>query len=207
MNIRFIGDVHGLYKKYVILTQKADFSIALGDIGFDYSFLGGVDHTKHKLLAGNHDNYDIMQNYPHFLGDFGMHAIDGECQIPFDCFYVRGGFSIDKQYRIPHRTWWPNEELSYAQMQECAALYEKIKPSIVISHECPADITPFVVKNDLKIQPSNTSKLLNHLLTIHQPDIWVFGHLHVSFRGVVEKVFPNTMFYGLGELEYVDFEV
>ena len=197
--IRLIGDVHGHYPEYLKILQTVDHSIQLGDFGFDYTVLDGVDHEKHRILAGNHDNYDAIGNHPHFLGDFGVHTV-GE----FSCFFIRGGNSIDKQYRTTRISWWEEEELSYVQMNKCAEAYKEACPDIVISHECPSEITPFAVNNNWGIRPSQTSRMLNGLLTIHQPQRWFFAHLHNSFRSVIGHIAPKTVFHCLDELEHFD---
>ena len=52
-----IGDVHGRMEEYVYATSRAHASIQLGDLGFDYCRLSQVDARRHRIVAGNHDNY------------------------------------------------------------------------------------------------------------------------------------------------------
>jgi hypothetical protein len=99
--IRLLGDVHYKVPSYMNLIKDAEYSIQLGDWGFNYSQLNKVDDTHHKILAGNHDNYDNMDRFPHFLGDFGVYSVGG-----YDFFFIRGAFSVDKKYRIPKISWW-----------------------------------------------------------------------------------------------------
>ena len=208
MKLRIIGDIHGRSRKHFEIATGADYSIALGDIGFDYEYLKTLDPEKHRCLAGNHDRYDIIYKYPHFLGDFGTYTIDNPQQIPFDCFFIRGGYSIDKAYRTEGISWWANEELSWEQMNECVKEYKRVKPDVVISHECPAEIIPYVVQNNFNITPSSTSRLLNELLTAHQPELWFFGHLHNTCEYHDDrKQEKKTIFYALDELDYIDLQL
>ena len=208
MKLRIIGDVHQKTKQYLKLIKETDYSIQLGDFGFNYDCLDNVDSNFHKITSGNHDNMNIVHQYPHFLGDFGTYTIDNPQQIPFDCFFIRGGYSIDKAYRTEGISWWANEELSWEQMNECVKEYKRVKPDVVISHECPAEIIPYVVQNNFNITPSSTSRLLNELLTAHQPELWFFGHLHNTCEYHDDrKQEKKTIFYALDELDYIDLQL
>ena len=78
-----------------------------------------------------------------------------------------------------------------------------MKESIVISHDCPTSIYVHVMTNPDKAKGSQTSKLLQALYDIHQPDAWYFGHHH---RRLTVEV-GQTTFECLGELDYLDIEV
>lgn len=194
--LRLIGDVHGHYEQYHRLLRKAHHTIQLGDFGFDYNTLSQVDARRHKVLGGNHDNYDDVGNWPHFLGNYGVYNIPG-----FGCiFFIRGGFSTDQHRRTEGVSWWANEELSMAECYAAIAEYVKIKPTFVVSHECPLSIVPLVSASP-HIIPSRTNQLLERMLKIHRPDQWVFGHFHKSWN----KVIDGTLFTCLDELECLDF--
>lgn len=192
MGLTFIGDVHGHYLDYMETIRNYEHSIQLGDYGFDWLTLKTVDPDNHKVLAGNHDNYDEAPTMPHYLGDFGQITHGG-----IELFFVRGGFSIDRRMRIEGRSWWRAEELETAEMCNAIELYNDVKPDLVISHECPADVVTKVVRSTKLFPPSNTAQLLAAMLCIHKPKLWIFGHHHNS------KVFGHkgTEFRCLAELE------
>lgn len=205
--LRFIGDVHGFAKKYLELIPQAEFSIQLGDLSYEYSFLNHVDSSKHKVLAGNHDNYTsengiFIHQTPHFLGDFG------KLEIPFlsSIFFVRGARSIDASQRPCWIDYWKEEELSYAQGMQALDFYEKENPKIVISHECPESIIDYISRgktwNGELIRPSSTANLLQNMLEIHEPDLWVFGHHHINF----DQKINNTRFVCVDILDVFDIE-
>ena len=194
-NFRIIGDVHGHYEYYHRLLRKSLSTIQVGDFGFDYTTLSGVDARRHRILGGNHDNYDEMGNWPHFLGNYGVHTIEGFGDI----FFIRGGLSIDRHLRTEGVTWWVDEELSMAECYAAMAKYARVKPNFVVSHECPVSIVPHVTAS-LKIIPSRTNQLLEQLFAIHQPKRWVFGHYHRSWKNVID----GTQFICLDELECLD---
>ncbi|GAG28122.1 unnamed protein product [marine sediment metagenome] len=169
----------------------------MGDFGFDYKVLSEVNSQHHKIIAGNHDNYNNIKenNYPHFLGDFGRAILNG-----VDFFFIRGAYSVDKAYRQEHISWWKDEELTYGESHKCFDSYLENKPSIVISHDCPT-----VMCERFKYSAyvsSNTQYLLQELFNAHEPDRWYFGHHH---RNITEKI-GKTTFTGLGELKFLDID-
>lgn len=197
IHLRLIGDVHGYKQRYLKRCRKAEHTIQLGDHGFNYDHLTELEPSKHKLLGGNHDNYDKITNWPHYLGDYGLH------QIPeLGCiFFIRGGFSLDRAYRTGGVDWWPDEEMSMKRCFEALSLYESVKPSFVVSHECPLEVISFLALSGRAIK-SRTNQLLNQMFSVHQPKMWVFAHYHTSLRLHVN----GTEFICLDELECFDFK-
>lgn len=204
--LRLIGDVHGKYGGYICLAHEAKCSIQLGDMGFNYRRIADeLDPVRHRILGGNHDNYEenaagkFYFQPDHFLGDFGVHSVAG-----YDFFYVRGGNSIDKEYRKEGLDWWPREQITYRQATEALALYDSIRPDYVITHECPAGVIDFVsggkTWNGRYIQPSMTANLLQQMFDSHKPKFWYFGHHHKDW----EADLLGCKFQCLNELSYVD---
>lgn len=196
MSITLIGDVHGKYEKYhriLSRTEENPYTLQIGDFGFKYDTLKNVDHTKHLILPGNHDNYDICYNYPHFLPDYGyMVNFNG-----IDFFYYRGAYSIDRIYRTVGIDWWEQEQLKIEDFMKARELYRQIKPDVVFTHDCPQSLYSYLLPPEAKIYENITSWALEELFNIHQPKFWRFGHFHKSWR----KVINGTDFRCLNELE------
>lgn len=209
--LRFISDIHGHMDHYLKLLDKADYSIQVGDLGFDYIDLHSVDSTRHRVLGGNHDNYSVSQvdghdmffkQTEHFLGNFGA------IQFPHfpEFFFIRGEHSIDWRNRCAGVDWWPDhEELNYSQMRDCLDLYKSLKPDYVVSHGCPESVIPYVKRVDYwdgeLIRPSRTAILLEACLKVHRPRIWVMGHFHVN----LDKKINGTRFICMEPGGFVDF--
>jgi hypothetical protein len=217
--LRIIGDVHGIHtnkgncagRNYLNLIQKPEHSLQIGDFGFDYTVLEKVD-PKHRIILGNHDHYEKCRNYPHFLGNFGTYNFG-----PFKFFYIRGGRSVDQWARKSRIDWFAEEELNYGESMDALEIYSSERPEIVITHECPAEIIPLVIRNDWGIPPSVTAKLLQACYEVHKPKIWIFGHFHrnwvLNYAGVgvtsQGKTVDNgprplTKFICLDELAFLD---
>ena len=211
--LRIIGDVHGKFSQYLKIAEKAEHSLCLGDFGFSDSWnklhYSSLNPESHKVLAGNHDPYDMAPQSPFYLGDFGEATIGG-----VSLFFVRGGISIDRTYREAERinrgskTWWSQEELNFSQMLACMQAYRKAKPSIVVSHVPAACFSKLVCPDDKilidfgfhKGFKEATQLLGDELLKIHRPKIWLSGHLH---RSLTEEI-NGTKFVALAELEFLD---
>ena len=194
--ITLIGDVHGKYDRYHKIIRQKDrhtYTVQLGDFGFTYQTLDNVDSTRHQILGGNHDNYNRIVNYPHYLGDYGyVNNFNG-----IDFFFYRGAYSIDRQYRTIGIDWWEQEQLKIEDFMKARKLYRSIKPEVMISHDCPQDIALQMLKPDQRVYENNTSWSLQELYNVHQPKVWFFGHWHRS----VKIQHGNTQFICLNELE------
>jgi predicted phosphodiesterase len=197
--ITIIGDLHGKYDKYhkiIRQTDKYPYTIQIGDFGFKYDTLKNVDHTKHVIIGGNHDNYDICYNYPHFLSDYGyMVNFNG-----IDFFYYRGAYSIDRQYRTIGIDWWQNEQVTIDQFMKARELYRQIKPKIMITHDCPDFMVPRYIGPHSRMYENITNWALGELFKIHEPKLWLHGHHHLSST----ITYGKTKFVCLDELETYD---
>jgi hypothetical protein len=199
--IILIGDVHGFTSAYQKLIKKLPVgqrSIQLGDMGLGFE---GVDLDQladtHTWFRGNHDNPVKCRLHPNYRGDYGY---DSETGI----FHLAGAWSIDRAYRTEGRTWWADEELNYAELDEAVKMYRTVKPRFVVSHEAPVRAVRVLLSNlkgpyfAAKLQDVNTrtSQALQVMLEYHQPDKWVFGHYHVDKEFYVPEI--TTKFICVG---------
>jgi hypothetical protein len=193
--ITLIGDVHGKYDRYHKIIRQTDrypYTLQIGDFGFKYDTLNNVDPEKHKILGGNHDNYAALPGMPHYLGDYGHSSLNG-----MKFFFYRGAYSIDRQYRTIGIDWWENEEVEIESFMKARELYREVKPDLVISHDCPEGISPYLLDPWSKIYQNKTGWALQELFNIHQPKLWRFGHYHKKWSMDVN----GTNFKCLDELE------
>jgi predicted phosphodiesterase len=193
--IRIIGDVHGHIGNYINLIKKAKYSVQLGDMSLSYAGLESVDVSRNRFVPGNHDNYDALP--PHALpGDWGMFKFDD-----WEFLYIRGAFSVDRKYRIVGRSWWEQEEITWASGQALLDFVKENKPKVILSHDCPwACYERGVVTNNWKMSPSLTCQILSAVWEAWKPELWVFGHHHNDWQMVIE----GTQFVCLSELSSLD---
>ena len=91
-------------------------------------------------------------------------------------------------FRVPGRSWWPEEELSYPQLAAAVDLYLETKPKIVATHDAPSRIGEYLLTvvlpgfrgYKMDCISSRTVASLQQMLDQHRPKEWVFGHYHVS---------------------------
>jgi len=192
-----IGDAHGQYDRYVKMARKRDYTLQIGDLGFKYGCLEGLDPEHHKIVAGNHDNYDLLPGLPHYLGDWGNTSLGGT-----EFFFLRGAYSIDRDSRTIGMNWWSQEEITIESFMEARTFYRELKPKIVITHTCPESLAPAFLnpRYSHRVHVTKTGWMLDELFNIHQPELWVFGHFHVS-KTIMEG---RTRFTCLDELETLD---
>jgi calcineurin-like phosphoesterase family protein len=190
--ITIIGDVHGRYDKYLDIISKHDHTIQLGDFGFDYKTLLNVDADNHIIIPGNHDNYDTMCQYPHFMGDYGFTSSFHGLEF----FFYRGAYSVDWQHRLIGISWWEDEEVKIEEFMRARTLYRQIKPDLVITHDCPDFLVPQYIGN-ARVYQNITNWALGELYNIHQPKLWIHGHYHQSKT----IMYGKTKFVCLNELE------
>jgi hypothetical protein len=93
--IRYIGDIHARDDLYARALKGCDASVQVGDFGFgfipDASLSRWPGGRGHRMIRGNHDDPARAEAHPGF--------IDSGYEYP-GTFYVNGGFSIDRQWRI-----------------------------------------------------------------------------------------------------------
>lgn len=209
--MRLIGDIHGKITPYLDIIEDTDQSIQIGDFGM--GFLTPYQHERvdaahgegdHRFIRGNHDD-------PARCREAVGYIEDGHYDADRDMMLVGGAWSIDKAYRQNYdlmygtTTWWPDEELTVAELARIHAEYVYHKPSIMITHDCPMQVAKELFFNGkyrmfAPQQSTRTAEALQAMFMEHKPDLWVFGHWHISERRTIE----GTECVCLAELEYLD---
>lgn len=206
----FIGDVHGKFTSYKKIIKAHPNTIQVGDMGVGFPKLtqrwdDGVeairlssppfDQMKEsgaRFIRGNHDYPAMCKKHKFYIPDM---------TIEDNMMFVGGGLSIDKKFRTPEIDWWPDEELSYNELNLMLDIYETSKPEIMVTHDCPDEIVPTIAmlcNYEIKVKfPSITRQAFDAALSIHKPKLWVFGHWH----GSCDIKYKGCRFVCLAELE------
>lgn len=209
-SIRFIGDVHGKFDRYKKLIADVPRSIQVGDMGVGFRRLNGprigeiysnpphhaMVKGDHRFIRGNHDSPAACERHSQWIPDG---------KIESGIMFIGGALSIDRHLRQEGYNWWADEELSVAALNDLVDVYVAAKPRIMVTHECPEDVAVEVarVAGGLKLDPrfaSRTRQALQSMWSAHSPELWIFGHWHVSF----DHVLNGTRFICLAELEHRD---
>lgn len=130
--------------------------------------------------CGNHENHDKLD-----AGDLNPRLnyqprgsvieLDGRTAMFFG-----GAHSVDRVYRMPHVSWWPQEDITQEQLD--AALAYEGEVEIMITHDRPDDFPwPDFLRGDMKEGRSNRVAL-QILWEKFRPRFWAHGHHHWSWH-------------------------
>lgn len=198
--MRYIGDIHGRADLYAKAIAGCDASIQVGDFGYGFipkeslPLWPGAGNPNHRFIRGNHDDPAQCKAQPNYIlsGQQGDH------------FYINGGWSIDREWRVEGVSWWPDEEHSAVDLNEILDDFIATKPRVVVSHEAPCEIAKLMFGAKYPPGPSRTSIMLQAMLDNHTPDIWIFGHWHKTKKFGRYDPWGNTRFICLGEGDWID---
>jgi Icc-related predicted phosphoesterase len=148
--------------------------------------------VKWVFVPGNHENYDRLEEYSSRSDYVGsqFRTEEGFVQIRSNILYtqkvnkwtwdgvtfkaVGGAHSIDKDWRTPGKSWWPQETLTDDQLNWAAQLGEA---DVLLTHDCPT-YAPFKhrLKNDpdSHIHRQKIDEVVNHT----KAKIHFHGHMH-----------------------------
>ncbi len=201
------GDTHGtldtdkfLQRHFPIHDEltRQDYMIICGDFG------GVWDGGKHDtavldfyaeqnfttlFVDGNHENFDILDALPveewnggkvHRVRDSIIHLMRGQIfQLgEQSIFTFGGGNSIDKEYRLAGRSWWPQEMPSAAEREEAMKNLQKhsFKVDTILTHAAPESLMCLFHPEHKDEQELNT--FLQEIMDKTEYSRWYFGHLH-----------------------------
>jgi hypothetical protein len=212
---RLIGDIHGLVNEYTAYAiDKFDGpTIQIGDFGIGFGqgdyWLESVSdfHERggHRFIRGNHDHPALCKTMPSYIADG---------TVENDVMFIGGAWSIDNPNAPPgwykrseNYDWWADEECSDEQFEHMFETYKRIKPRVMITHDCPAKIsykmfwdTGFLTG---PAYPNRTGTWFNKFFDAHEPEEWYFGHWHKTMH----CNYGRTRFQCLGELDFMDVEL
>lgn len=199
----FIGDVHGHFGAYKNLIERAKDTptFQLGDMGIGFGEELPSAEAHHKFIRGNHDSPSVCKEHFNYASDFGFYEKES-------LFFMGGAWSIDWQMRTPGVSWWFDEQLNPDELDAAYALYTQSKPKYMVSHDAPSQVGSEILKkimltrNTGKIK-TRTDAALQRMFDFHKPDIWLFGHYHLSWN----KKIKGTHFRCLNELETFEIEL
>ena len=210
--ILIIGDTHGARDNFdnVALSYpnltKDDYVIVTGDFGFvwgvneyhikdDDKWLDFLEEKPWTTLFvdGNHENHMRLREYPikewnggkvHEIRKSVLHLMRGEVfKIEGKTFFCFGGArSTDQLYRIPYRSWWPQEIPSQEEYDNAISNLELINyhPNYIITHAMP-DIYVRELQGS-HYEKDKVAFMLNDFLLQCIYDKWYCGHYHLDVK-------------------------
>ena len=209
-----MGDTHGNQCKWTeqieAVLRKGDTVIVNGDFGVGfwgscsrsekvfYDYLAARDYTV-LFIDGNHENFEKLNGFPtetwhggrvHKIRGNVIHLMRGEVYDieGYTVFAMGGGYSMDKAYRMPGVSWWPQEMPSQEEYDNAAANLERVgnRVDFIITHTAPSETVYYLstlrslrIKNDVSEELPLNMFLdeIRHKVTYRH---WYFGHFHAD---------------------------
>ena len=118
-----------------------------------------------------------------------IHLMRGEIYEIDDkkVFVMGGGYSLDKKFRIPGRTWWPQEMPNDAEYRNASKNLEKcgFKVDYILTHTAPAETVEYLSRLNFGIKNSVVEELpltgfLQWIVENVYYEKWYFGHFHID---------------------------
>lgn len=205
------GDAHGEVSRFERIHEQYrlaenDALIVAGDFGCIFG-LGRRDEMKLDALAalpytilfldGNHECFPQIYAYPEERWNGGrvhrirpniLHLMRGQVyeMDGLSVITMGGGYSIDMMYRIPGRSWWPEEMPSD---EEYAEAWDNLKKhgnrvDVIISHAAPEETMQMFVQTGVISHRFPQEVKLNLFLENVRQSVehrhYYFGHMHLD---------------------------
>lgn len=209
--IGFAGDWHGNTKWAMQSLEKfddeniqtiyhlGDFGVWHGEDGEFYRYAINrrlAENDQHMIVTlGNHENYDLLTTFPLNKEGFAVeytnpriwYATRGQLWMHAGLRFASlgGAFSIDKHRRTAHKSWWPQEEITwdnYMALKENMQRLDWSHVDVFLSHDLPAgvDVGPkaFTLGDHLENEAQRQRKILREAYDYALPQYGFHGHWH-----------------------------
>ena len=199
--IYITGDTHGDvdFRKLLLLKERNlsynDYLIICGDAAIcwskeEFQYFKNLYNSIGCTIIyidGNHENFEMLNSMSlveykgalmHQIDEHIFHVLRGEIMTleskTFLC--IGGAISIDKMYRTPYISWWPEEEITINDINNALCNLTKFdnKVDYVITHCCD---TPTVI-NSFGFRRDICTDQLNFIDKVVEYKHWFFGHYH-----------------------------
>lgn len=198
---RFIGDIHNYTDVYLDIINKAPGQTRqVGDFT-KRNPTNLYDININKQIRGNHDDPAWFKQQSTYIPDGHLETVTDK-----NVMYIGGALSIDRGFRVEGKSWWPTEECSYEQFFEFHDKFLKIKPDVMVTHDCPEFVMDILLAHRRRAKYDDSSRTRNSFQFMwqsHKPKLWVFGHHHYNF----DKVIMGTRFICIDICNYIDIDM
>lgn len=141
------------------------------------------NHEDHDSLDKLNDADEIMPGVFFKKRSSMLTLPDGRTVL-----FIGGADSIDKKYRTQGVDWFPQEMISYRDIDRLP----DCKIDIVISHTCP-EVGMYYMDHMKETFKDSSRAALDYVLERYNPSLWFFGHFHQYKK----FQFKDTVFYAL----------
>jgi Calcineurin-like phosphoesterase len=209
----FLGDTHGdmefAVKAVELAADHGAEIIQLGDWSFlwpradklrELSWLLMEHEVIMRFIDGNHDDHPRLQALAPTpvatqIAPYVIYQPRGSVHEDEDgtrFLFLGGAPSIDKAFRTPGKSWWPEETITEFEFELAMSADGPIH--VVVTHDAPAFPPGYGPKgDDVFVEQSRRSMaMIAEVLEQHEPEFHVHGHWHERYtRGVTHGLDCN----------------
>lgn len=185
--------------------SKKDYIIIAGDFGGVWA----EDTLEHDLepfsslpatilfIDGNHENFDLINAYPveiwhggkvHRIKSNIIHLMRGQVfEIEGKTIFAFGGAtSIDRDYRVEGKSWWPQELPTFEEIDEGVKnlKHHNNEVDYIITHSCSERALMYpAIRNSATFKINCPEvQILSYIEDIAKFKHWYFGHFHIDAK-------------------------
>ena len=208
----FTGDFHGRFRPLIEFIEENklnenDTIIVLGDMGLFWRkdgkdadlFIKNYEErysVNIYFIDGNHENFDMLNKLEDKEGTPFKRVSDHIAYIPRGIVFEMNGKtmlscggadSVDRGRRIPHFTWWEQEQITDEDIDRCIENARGKHIDYILTHCCPlsvfnahsAELITLEGIDQSKVDHTSEEKLerLSKEIDFGQ---WLFGHYHID---------------------------
>lgn len=159
--------------------------------------LAVYERAEKMWLDGNHENFTTLEKdggawqpgWKYMPRGSTLEVVREDGRTVRAMFFG-GATSVDKDRRKEGVTWWPQENITYSQIQDTLDTVEGWI-DVIFSHEHPSSVPYSEERYENDIHGTCEKQGLQALKDRYNPDWWFFGHHHVPQSGIVK----NTRWY------------
>lgn len=165
------------------------------------------------FVDGNHENHMRLNSYEvsewhggkvHKINDSIIHLMRGQIYDinGYKWFTYGGAESTDKAYRIPYKSWWPQETPSVEDYNEAIHNLHKIdfKVDYILTHAAPQNILEKIFYNP-RTTTNGTPYQLYDFYRACNFKHWYCGHYHINCD--IEKFF-HMLYTKIVEVKFME---
>ena len=220
--VAFAGDWHANTRWGIAAIQHAadrgaEVIIQLGDFGYEFraAFLDGLERALTRtglcllFVDGNHEAFPTLLRYP--VRDNGLRQLtDRVWHLPRGFRWIWGGVrwlalggahSVDRPWREPGVSWWPEETLTDADLARASA---GGPADVMVSHDCPAGVSIPGLADSAHLWPAEELMAsddhrarMRTVVDAAQPTAIWHGHFHRRYTTSAELGYGPVTVHGL----------
>jgi hypothetical protein len=219
--VAFAGDWHANtgYARRAIRHAAhlgAEVIVHLGDFGYEFApaYLDRVTTALRNsgielwFVDGNHEKFPVLSSFP-IQADGRRRLTDRVYHLPrgfrwqwsgVSFLALGGAYSIDRAWRTPGVSWWPEEEITEGDIGNATA---GGPVDVLVAHDCPTGVPiPGLEDSADRWPPMDLIKAVNHRLRVLrvvqavQPRVVWHGHYHTSYDAEVDLGYGPVEVHG-----------